>query len=268
MIAGCDSENESNVEDIPFSPTSPVVVTDFGPKEGGLGTRVVISGSNFGNDKSKVKVFFNQKEALIVSMKSKAIYCMVPKQPGDSSVVKVMVQEKVNPDSSVVYKETVFNKSKFIYHIKASVTTVGGKYNVSAAEDGTALEGSFSRPAMIATDSIGTIIVTDDWGKRLRQLSIQDNKLTTLKSSLYEPWQSEFNTQNTACYILERRAASRPLLFYAFYKSSNWSEEDLFYDQKDQNDEYIVGNTDVYGLTADDKYVYLLSSSGKKAYSS
>ncbi|MDO5570684.1 MAG: IPT/TIG domain-containing protein [Bacteroidales bacterium] len=264
IITSCNSENENNVDDIPFSPNKPVVISDFGPKEGGLGTRVVISGDNFGNDKSKVKVFFNEKEALVVSMKSKAIYCMVPKQPGDSSVIKVMIEEKIKPDSTKVYKEIVYNKNKFKYHIKASVTTVAGVFNVSESKDGTALEGTFTRPVMIAVDSVGTLIVSDDQGGKIRLISVSDNKLSTIKSGVNEPWQSAFNLDYSACFVLDRRASSRPLIFRAFYRSTNWAEDTPFYDQYDDKGNYIVGNIDTYGITADDKYVYVLTHSGKR----
>ena len=43
-------------ENSPFDPSKPVVISDFTPKEGGLGSRLVLYGDNFGNDVSKVKV--------------------------------------------------------------------------------------------------------------------------------------------------------------------------------------------------------------------
>lgn len=61
-LTACNDDNSSS-EDNPYSPDKPLVVSSIGPEKGGIGTRVVVSGSNFGNDISKVKLFFNQKQS-------------------------------------------------------------------------------------------------------------------------------------------------------------------------------------------------------------
>ena len=98
-LTACNDDNSSS-EDNPYSPDKPLVVSSIGPEKGGIGTRVVVSGSNFGNDISKVKLFFNQKEALILKVQNNAIYAMVPKQPGERSTIKVAVEDGVNSDGS------------------------------------------------------------------------------------------------------------------------------------------------------------------------
>ena len=56
----CNNENNSSGNE-PYSPDKPLVVTNIGPEKGGIGTRVVVSGSNFGDDISKVKLFSTRK---------------------------------------------------------------------------------------------------------------------------------------------------------------------------------------------------------------
>lgn len=260
----CNSDKKVEDYDEPYSPDKPLLVSTIGPEKGGLGTRVVVNGSNFGNDPSKVKLFFNSKEALILKLQSNAIYAMVPKQPGEYSTIKVKVEEGQNPDGSPKYREAVLEDMKFKYNIKATVTTVAGKVGVSEVKDGMALEASFKRPVMLAVDEEGTVLIADDNGQKIRMLSLSDNKLSTVLSDLHEPWQCSFNLDFTRYFVIERRASKRPLLFYGLYKDSNWQESEAFYDEKDDDGNYIAGNMDYYGLAADDKYVFLLSASGKR----
>ena len=44
-----------------FDPAKPVSITDFIPKTGGMGTKLVIYGQNFGNDPSMVTVTISGK---------------------------------------------------------------------------------------------------------------------------------------------------------------------------------------------------------------
>ena len=265
-VCACEEETqEENIYDIPYSPNSPVLVNGIGPKEGGLGTRVVVNGSNFGNDIAKVRLFFNKKEALILKVQNNAIYAMVPKQPGELSDIKVAIETGVAPDGTPAYVEAELEDIQFKYFVKATVTTVAGQQDVSAVADGTMQEGSFRRPAMVDVDSTGnTLFVADDWGGKIRQISIPDNRLSSLMSGLNSPWQGSFNLDFSSYFVVERSGGSRPLLFYGAFKKSNWQEPEPYYDQKDDDGDYIAGNMNYYGLTADDEYVYLLSSSGNK----
>ncbi|MDR1172522.1 MAG: IPT/TIG domain-containing protein, partial [Bacteroidales bacterium] len=78
---GCGNNEESQVEVIPpFDPSQPVVVSDFTPKEGGVGQRLIFYGQNFGNDPEIVHVFIGGKEAKVIGVKGEYIYCVVPEK--------------------------------------------------------------------------------------------------------------------------------------------------------------------------------------------
>lgn len=265
LFSACSSEDSENNYDKPYNPQQPLIVSSIGPEKGGLGTRVVVSGSNFGNDPSKVKLFFNEKEALILKLQNNAIYAMVPKQPGDYSTIKVVINEGENGDGTPRYREAVLEGVKFKYNIKATVTTVAGTFGVFERKDGLALEASFGRPVMLAVDNENTILISDDrGGSSIRMLSLQDNKLSTVLPNLSEPWQCSFDLSFNRFYVMER--SIRPLLFYQLSRETNWQESKIFYDQKNEKDEYIVGQSFLVGLTADDKYVYLISDAGRSLY--
>ena len=260
LLIACDnssnSDDESNVYDRPHDPNKNVVVENIGPKKGGLGTKVVVSGSNFGNDKEKVSLFFNEKEALILRVQDNAIYALVPKQPGKKSTIKVVMDGK----------EIKLENSQFQYFTKAVVTTVAGKWNVSTNPpvDGPALDATFYRPAKIAVDDVGNVLVADDQsGARMRLISTSENKMTTVLN-MSVPWSTTFNEQFTYNYVMERNTGARPILFYSLSKASNYIDSQIFYDQKDDKGNNIFGSYTACALGADDTYVYIMTESGER----
>lgn len=264
IMVGCSSDSEKSEWDVPFNPSQPIVVNDIGPKEGGLGTRVVVSGSNFGNDKNKIKLCFNNKEALVLKVQNNAIYAMVPKQPGDSSLIKVMVEQGIKPDSTKIYKEGVLQNKRFIYHVKASVTTVAGQFGVEYEPvDGPLLKCAFGRPVMLDINSKGIMIVSDDKEGTIRLVSLTDEKVSTI-GYINEPWSVSFNPQGDKCYVLPRRASQRPILCIEFSEKTNYQEGINIYDQQEDDGDYIMGDVDTYGITSDEKYIFVLSSYGDK----
>jgi hypothetical protein len=257
-LSGCSGkQDESNPYDHPHDPSRGIEVTGIGPTKGGLGTRVVISGDNFGNDKEKTNVYFNDKSALVLKVQDNAIYAMTPKQPGNLSTISVEVEGK---------KAELANQT-FQYYIKSVVTTVAGKWGTSGTNppiDGPALEATFYRPTKVAVDDVGNVLVTDDQtGARIRLISTQENKMTTVLNMVV-PWSNCFNTQFTTFYVMERNSPQRPLLFYSLTKSSNYMEADAFYDQKDAQGEWIFGSYTACAMAADDKYVYMMSERGER----
>jgi len=130
--------------------------------------------------------------------------------------------------------------------------------------DGAALEANFRRPSFVAVSDDNTIIVSDDDAGRAAALSLQDNRVYTLSSDFDYPWQSAYNTDQSALFICERRPNSKPMLFRGLYRDRNWLEPLPFYDQRDNNGNYIMGSTTITGLTADDEYVYLIAQNGRR----
>ena len=62
----------------PHDPNQPIVVTDYSPKEGSAGQKMVVYGKNFGTDPSIIKVAVGGAEAIVVSACGDAIYCLLP----------------------------------------------------------------------------------------------------------------------------------------------------------------------------------------------
>lgn len=127
-FASCKDDEESTSG---YDPNKPIVLTDFYPNEGKLATQVILNGSNFGNSKENVKVFFNDKEASVISVKDDRMLVLAPKRASTvedpECVVKVQVQEQMGE-----YNQT------FNYYIQTTVTTlVGGSTSAQVNPTGT-----------------------------------------------------------------------------------------------------------------------------------
>lgn len=96
-------------------PSKPVVLKSFYPLEGGARDKILLDGENFGTDPSKIKVYFNNAKASVISSSGERIYALVPRLPGDNPRISIVVGS-----DSVVYDDT------FTYITQAQVSTVTG----------------------------------------------------------------------------------------------------------------------------------------------
>lgn len=171
LLISCKEEAKSTA----FDPNKPISFTEFLPDSGGIRTKFIIKGSNFGNDKSKVKVFFkdaigNERESLILGLQPDVIYTQVPKQADGQSSIRVSVEGQdaviTNPDKT------------FKYIVASAVSTVVGKAKESGNKNGTVGETTFSTPQYVAVDNDDNIFVMDN--PQTRFISIAQNKSITL----------------------------------------------------------------------------------------
>jgi DNA-binding beta-propeller fold protein YncE len=114
-LSSCKDKDDSSVNGVPHDPLKPVTVTSFLPREGGVLTRMLLDGDNFGTDPSKIKVYFNHSPAIVVSSNGSRIYALAPRLPGDTCTVSVVVG-----NDSVSYNDD------FFYHSVARVATITG----------------------------------------------------------------------------------------------------------------------------------------------
>lgn len=209
FIISCKSQ--VSIDD--YDPGKPSVINNFYPDSGGIATKFMIVGENFGNDIENVKVYFNDKPSQILNVKNEAIYCLVPKQPGDFSAVSVVV----GGDS------ITFNGKKFIYHIASSVSTVTGKAKESGGTDGTMAEATFNLPRYVAVDNDDNIFVVDNQIYKLRLVSQKENKTLTLSNNQISFSQPLFNEDKSTLYI----TTDNDQTIYAFDSETQWILEKI-----------------------------------------
>lgn len=116
-----DDSVETDDQSQAYDPSRPVLISDFTPKEGGAYQKMVIYGDNFGNDTSLVDVRIGGREAVIVSVKSNSLYCLVP-----SGAFTGTIEVAVGSGSN---QKTVVANEAFLYEKNMVVGTLVGHRN-------------------------------------------------------------------------------------------------------------------------------------------
>lgn len=151
LLNACSDRNDS--DDI--IPKGKSTISTFYPEKGGIADKFIVKGDNFGKDVSRIKVYFNDKRAAVISSDGSTIYSIVPKSPGDMCIVSVVVNE----DSLVFEKQ-------FEYETSVTVSTVAG--NGTASFNGGSLSETTLRPYFLAVDNEKNIFASiregSDWG--------------------------------------------------------------------------------------------------------
>ncbi|MFV0589736.1 IPT/TIG domain-containing protein [Bacteroides reticulotermitis] len=173
ILGGCKGDNDSNSNATNYDPNKPVTVDGFMPENGKLREKVIVKGSNFGNDKSKVKVYFvdgaSERLATIINLDNQTIYCLAPRQLPGENRIKVVVDDK-----------EVITDEAFEYEQAQNVSTIAGTQNVRKSEDGTLAEASFEYTWGIGAVGNNTVLVFQRDNPRVRLVSVNDNKVATI----------------------------------------------------------------------------------------
>ena len=125
---GC-KDDDGVEKGTPFDPSKPVVISDFIPKEGGWGSRLLLYGDNFGDDPTKVKVTIGGKEAKVITVTNDNLYCFVPRG-ADAGNIEVTVLD--GRGEELAYGEI---EEKFVYKKKMLVSTLVGETKPEILED-------------------------------------------------------------------------------------------------------------------------------------
>jgi hypothetical protein len=121
-------------------------LNSFYPTKGGIATRVIIDGSNFGSNPENIRVWYNNKRASVIGSGGEKLYVVTPRQPGDTCVISVVVG-----NDSVTFNES------FYYHTSVSVKTIAGKKGTTEFKAGTLATAEFGNPQRIIVDAEGNI---------------------------------------------------------------------------------------------------------------
>ena len=121
LMSACRSDNVDDSSG-KYDPGRPVTVTDFVPKAGGADQKLVVYGSNFGNDTANVKVTIGGHRAVLINVKGDCLYCLVPAKAYTGEVVVSVGGKTANEQSATA-------GSKFNYERKMVVGTLSGIRN-------------------------------------------------------------------------------------------------------------------------------------------
>lgn len=227
-----------------FDPSQPVVVSLIEPDSGVYNTQFVLSGSNFGTDLSRIKVYFGEKDtARLISSNGDFIYGMTPKQSDGRNKVTVVIESE--------YKGEL--PSLFRYTRMEQIATITGTGNTKENADGTLAEAKFKQMrgmCMVADDYI--IVSTDQTNVRL--ISEKENRVTTISSGI--KFGGFATTKNREIAYAIQYDGTHAV--YAFNRAKGWQMSKVL---------NTLG-TDVKGrvgdcvLSDDDRYLYFCDTAG------
>jgi sugar lactone lactonase YvrE len=169
-----DDENGSGT---PYDPSKPVKLTSFFPDSGRIAEKVVLLGENFGTDPSKIRVYFNWKQAKVIGSTGDAMYVVCPKTPGDTCTISVVVG-----NDSLTYAQT------FRYKISVSVSTITGKQGIYTFAAGSLADATL-RPRYLCIDDDNNLFVVQrsDGLEGLIRVSEEGNEVVQLASGMRAP---------------------------------------------------------------------------------
>ncbi|MDR1682194.1 MAG: SMP-30/gluconolactonase/LRE family protein [Candidatus Symbiothrix sp.] len=152
-----EAYNDGTRELTPPDPNRESAVTTYFPDSGGIATKLILYGTNFGTDTAYIKVTVNGRKAAVIGSDGEALHAIVPRQAG-SGPVKVFIGKEPN------VKELTYD-NPFRYSFRENVTTIVGVTGEAGIEDSDpekGVEGKLRRPWFVAFDRDGEMYIIDE----------------------------------------------------------------------------------------------------------
>ena len=173
LIGSCKDSDDNKTTGATYDPNQPVTVESFMPVEGKLREKVIVKGSNFGTDKSKVKVYFVDEAAerlsTVIGIDNNTLYCLAPRKLPGGNRIKVIVDGK-----------EVTTDGTFKYEQAQNVSTISGSASKDGNDDGDLASAKFKYMWGIAAVGNNTVLAYQRDDPRVRLISVDDNKVTTV----------------------------------------------------------------------------------------
>ncbi len=170
-----------------YDPGKPTVFSDFSPKKGAIRTRLYISGDNFGDDVSKIRVFIGERELKVIGSTGTQIYCWVPGQTATGKV-------KVVIDGATPVEHTFADD--FNYVISTNVGTLVGNVdenNNSGIIDGPFEIAGFTYSGYVTYEPGSNSVFVTEIDRAVRKIDLDARMVSTLITN----GQASFNKMQT-----------------------------------------------------------------------
>lgn len=226
-------------EAAPFDPSKPVVVSDFAPKSGGMGQRLVIYGKNFGNDPKNVEVFIGGKKAIVINVLGESLYCLVPKQ-----AFKGDIEVRVGGDEKPVVGKA---EALFDYQRKLVVSTLAGYRNARGDEpwkdgkfkdaDENKMASGFWLSSFMRFDPLNPkhLWVTFDENNGLYLINFEDSTITKKRSDFSRPRSVDFSLDGKYMIVAQDRGGENDESTLLFSRARNFLDKEVLTKSKQCN---------------------------------
>lgn len=249
FLTSCAENYKFTNEGIPpktFDPSQPVTVSLIEPDSGVYNTQFVISGSNFGTDLSRIKVYFGEGEkdtARLISSNGDYIYGLVPSQPNGENRVSVKIDSEYTSELPTPFKYTRMEQ----------VSTVTGTGKTDENKDGTLAEAAFKTIRSMCMISDDNVLVNTDV-PNLRLVSEKENTVTTLLTGIKLGAPCATKDRNTA-YAIQYDA---PHAVYTLSRENAWQPKKIVR----KLDDKIKGKVGDCALSDDERSLYFCDTNG------
>jgi hypothetical protein len=180
LFVACEGSEE--IEKVPvvvnqFDAAQPVSVSGIKPAYGGIDAAFVVEG-NFSGSLSGMRVYFDNREAVLTATDGRSIAGIVPKQPEGYNQVSVVIGGDSLAPASLTFK----------YRQTRSVKTIAGAFGDRQYLDGDINAARFDEASNIGTvkglygDNV--IVVESWWNDKVRLISLDDNSVITLNTGV------------------------------------------------------------------------------------
>ena len=262
-FAAC-KDNDGQGEEA-FDPSKPIQITDFMPKEGGFGSNLILYGNNFGNDPKRLKVLIGGKQANILSVKNKTLYCVIPQKAYDGDI-QISVCD--NRGEEIAFAEA---GETFTYVKKWLVTTyIGQKYENE--NDAVEKEGAFNncgyikKPFWLSFDPKSNFdhlyLATHDGGY-CRLLELKEETVTFLGFKKGDrPAIINWTIDENKDMIVSRDLDPAGDVNVLYSRSSNFKSETMLTEKNNKKYKAITGamihpeNGELYFTTYNEQEIY------------
>lgn len=248
IFSACNGEKE--IEKWPekgnyYDPNKAVAFESLTPDWGRINESFIIKG-NFPTDCTKIKVYFADKEAVIINCDGHELFGLIPKQsPGNNEVTLEVEGQKYTSDNA-----------KFKYYQTQSVKTVVGKFDDNQFVEGLLDEARLKQASDIVTvggqKADNLIVVAGGWDDRTYFVSLDDKMMVRLINIGYMGSVAVDNSKDKVC-IMPRSGGA----VYTATRADGWTLNSLGLT--------IPFQGDCQGALAyaeDDRYVYAMSGDG------
>ncbi|WP_343561716.1 IPT/TIG domain-containing protein [Sphingobacterium sp.] len=167
-LSGCKKDDNG----LTFNPNSPIVITDFLPKQGSGGTEILINGENFPLDTAAIAIKIGGVPLKVIASNGTQIMAIVPKK-GGTGPIEISIGGKSGT-----------SKDTYTYLYTRTVTTLAGNGTAGFANGkGTDAMFDFSgqwwyRNSGIAVDDALNVYVTDPGNHCIRKIDPNGNVTT------------------------------------------------------------------------------------------
>lgn len=166
-FAGCKKDKSTG-----YNPSAPISISDFIPKKGGGGTEVLITGSNFSADLSKISVTLNGLALKVIGASATQMMVVIPKK------------SKSGPITIKIENGTASSQDVFNYEYTRTVSTLAGS-GAAGFANGKGTEASFNlsgqnwyRSSGIVVDDQLNVYVADPGNHCIRKIDPEGNVTT------------------------------------------------------------------------------------------